>query len=119
MSSARTVRNVCILLVIAAAVAFLPGGGRLASTFTAALWAAFGLGMGLIGLRTYRERRTWIYSLGDAHRAMLYGAIAIAAFAWAARARMWHTGVGELLWFVLVAVAAYFAMEVYRRSRAW
>ena len=74
-------RNVAIVLAIAAAVYFLPGGGRAASTFEAALWVAFGLGVGYLGLRLYREHRIALHSLGDRHRALLYGAVALAVFA--------------------------------------
>ena len=50
----------------------------------------------------YRENRVALHSLGDRHRALLYGAVALGVFASAARARMWERGLGELAWFVLV-----------------
>ena len=119
MDTLKTARNVAIIAVIAAAVYFLPGGGRAASTFESALWVAFGLGIGYLGLRMYREYRVTIYGLGDRHRGMLYGAVALAVFAYVARARMWQTGFGELIWFVLVGLVIYAAMEVYRFSRTY
>jgi hypothetical protein len=119
MGALKTARNVAIVLVIAAAVYFLPGGGRAASTFEAALWVAFGLGIGYLGLMQYREHRVALHGLGDRHRAMLYGAVALALFAYMARARMWLTGFGELAWFVLVGLVVYSLMEVYRRSRSY
>jgi hypothetical protein len=119
MDRMRTVRNVAIVVVIAAAVAFLPGGGRAASAFEAALWVAFGVGFGYLGLRFYREQRISINSLGDRHRALLYIGIALGVFVWAARARMWQTGFGEFVWFLLVGFAAYSLLEAYRRWRAY
>ncbi|HMD52653.1 MAG TPA: hypothetical protein VKG62_08050 [Solirubrobacteraceae bacterium] len=119
MDRMKAVRNVAIILVIAAAVHFLPGGGRAASAFEAALWAAFGIAFGYLGLRLYREHRVAIHGLGDRHRAMLYGGLALGVFLWAARSRMWQTGLGEAAWFVLVAIAAYSLMEVFRRSRSY
>src|SRR5271155_4067784 len=110
---------VAILLVIAAAVYFVPGGGRAASTFEAALWVAFGLGLGYLGLRLYREHHVALYSLGDTHRALLYGALALAVFAYVARVRMWQTGVGELAWFVLAGLVVYSLLVVYRHWRAY
>ncbi len=115
MDSLKTARNVAIVLAIAAGVYFLPGGGRVASTFEAALWVAFGLGIGYLGLRMYREYRVALHGLGDRHRGMLYGAVALGVFAYMARARMWQTGFGELAWFVLIGLIVYAAMEVYRR----
>jgi hypothetical protein len=115
----KTARNVAIVLVIAAAVYFIPGGGRAASTFEAVLWVAFGLGLGYLGLRQYREQRIALHSLGEPHRALLYGGVALAVFAYLARVRMWQTGIGELAWFVLLGVIVYSLMAVYRHWRAY
>jgi hypothetical protein len=113
------VRNIAIVVAIAAAVYLLPGGGKVASTFEAALWVAFGFGIAYLGLRLYREHRISLYNLGDRHRALLYGAVALGVFAYAARRRMWETGSGELLWFVLVGCVVYALLEVFRRSRSY
>jgi len=115
----RTACNIAIVLAIAAAVYFLPSGGRVASTFEALLYVGFGLAIGYIGLRVYRERRYTLHGLGDRYRGLLYGAIALAVLLWMSRVRMWHTGVGELLWFVLVGGIAYAAIMVVRRWRAY
>lgn len=115
----KNVRNVAILLAIAAAVFFIPGGGRAASTFAAALWVAFALGIGYLGLRFYRERRISLHSLGDAHRGLLYGAVALGFFEWLARERMWLTSLGELAWFVLAGIGVYALLVVYRQWRSY
>jgi hypothetical protein len=119
MERMKTARNVAIVLAIAAAVYLLPGGGRAAATFEAALWVAFGGGMAFLALRLYREQRVTIHSLGDWHRALLYGAVAAAAFAWMARSRMWETGLGELAWFVLVLGVVWALMDVFRHTRSY
>jgi hypothetical protein len=115
----KMARNVAIVLAIAAAVYFVPGGGRVANTFEAALWAAFGIGVGYLGLRMYREHHVALHSLGDSHRGLLYGAVALAVFAYVARVRMWQTGSGELAWFVLAGLVVYSLLAVYRRWRAY
>jgi hypothetical protein len=115
----KMTRNVVILLAIAAAVHFIPGGGRAASTFEAVVLVAFGLGIGFFGLWMYREQRVSLHSLGDYHRALLYGAIALAFFEWVARERMWLTSVGELAWFVLAGIGVYSLLTVYRQWRAY
>jgi hypothetical protein len=115
----RVARNVAIIVVIAAVVRFLPGGGRAASAFEAGLWAAFGLGFGYMGLRLYREYRVSVHGLGDRHRALLYTGLALVLFEWAGRSRMWNTGLGELAWFALAAFAVYAFLEVFRRWRAY
>ena len=40
-------------------------------------------------------------------------------FAITARERMWQTGTGELVWFVLVGVRVYALLAVFRRWRAY
>ena|SRR6266851_3524696 len=119
MERTKTARNIAIIFAIAVAVYALPGGGRVAATFEAALWVAFGIGIGYMALRLYREHRVWLYGLGDRHRALLYGAVAVGVFAWAARTRMWETGSGELLWFVLIGGVVYALLEVFRHSRSY
>jgi hypothetical protein len=119
MAHARTVRNVAIVALIAAVVFVLPGGGRAANTFEGALLVAFGAGIAYLGLRLYRENRIALYSLGDRYRGLLYGAIALTLFLIIARARMWHTGLGELLWFTLVGGVVYALLAVYRQWRAY
>jgi type IV secretory pathway TrbD component len=118
----KNARNVAILLAIAALVYLISNGergGRAEVTFEAILWGAFGLGIGYLAIRLYREHRISLHSLGDRHRAMLYGAAALAVFDVAARKRMWQTGLGELLWFVLVGLVVWAALEVYRYSRTY
>jgi hypothetical protein len=112
-------RNVAIVVVIAAAVYFIPGGGRAANTFEATLWVAFAVGLGYMALRMYRERRVALHGLGDRHRALLYGGTALAFFAYAAHHHMWETSFGTLLWFVMVGCVIYAAMEVFRHSRTY
>ncbi|HEV3047473.1 MAG TPA: hypothetical protein VGY13_08950 [Solirubrobacteraceae bacterium] len=130
-------RNVAIILAIAAAVDFVPGGGRVAGTVEAALWTAFGLAIGFVGLRLYREQHITLYSLGDRHRGLLYGAVALGFFLWAVRKRMWYAlvlqrgqverleevhrwgGFGEVLWFALAGLAVYALVAVYRHARAY
>lgn len=115
----KTARNVAILLLIAAAVEFLPGGGRAANTLEAVLVVAFAVAIGYMGMRLYREHRVALYSLGDRQRGLLYGAGAVAFVIVAARVRMWHTGFGEFAWFVLMGLVAYTLYAVYRFSRTY
>ncbi len=119
MERLKTLRNVVIVAAIAAGVYFLPGGGRAADTFEAALWVAFGIGIAYLGLRLYRENRVALHGLGDAHRGLLYGALAGIAFLLTARQRMWNTGAGELVWFVLAAAAVYALVATYRYWRSY
>jgi hypothetical protein len=115
----KNLRNVAIVLALAAAVEFLPGGGRAASTFGAVLWVAFMVGLSYMGVRMYRERRVDIYSLGDRHRGLLYGALAVGVGVAAGKERMWHSGFGEFVWFVLVGMVIYTLFAIYRYTRTY
>jgi TRAP-type C4-dicarboxylate transport system permease small subunit len=115
----KTARNVAIILLLAAAIEFVPGGTRLASTFSAILSVVFAAGFGYLGVRLYREHRTDIYGLGDRHRALLYSALAVGVVTIAAKARMWQTGFGEFVWFVLIGMVVYTLFAVYRFARTY
>src|SRR5579862_2126958 len=119
MDRLKTTRNVAIVALIAAAVYFLPSGGQVAHTFEALLYIGFGVAIGYLGLRFYREYRVTLHSLGDRYRVLLYGAIALGLLLWMSYSRMWRTGLGELLWFVLAAGVVYALFVVFRRWRAY
>lgn len=119
MNRMKTARNVAIILVIAAAVYFLPNGGRAADTFAAALSIAFAAAIALIAGRMYLEHRSTIYGLGDRHRALLYGALGLLMVTITAQPRMFQTGAGELAWFVLIGAAIGVLVAVFRHWRAY
>lgn len=115
----KTLRNIAIVALIAAAVEFLPGGGRAAEAFAAVLWIVFAAGFAYFAYRLYRERHVDLYGLGDRHRALLYGALALGVLVAAARSRMWLTSFGEFVWFVLVGLVVYTLLAVYRYARTY
>ena len=67
----KTARNIVILLAIAAAVAFLPGGGRAANTLGTVLGVLFAAGLAYAAVWFYRRHRVGIYGLGDERRGLL------------------------------------------------
>jgi hypothetical protein len=119
MDRLRIARNVAIVALIAAAVEFLPGGGRVVEAFAAALWVVFAAGLAYFVYRLYRERHVDLYGLGDRHRALFYGALAVGFATAAAQPRMWHTALGEFVWFVLLGLTVYTLLVIYRYSRTY
>ena len=111
------VRNALIVVALAAAVFLLPGGGNGADLVSAVLGTLITASFAFIGYRLYREHRIDLYALGDQHRGLLYGALAIAIWAMAARVRLFATSPGILLWCALIGGAAYALVVVYRRYR--
>jgi hypothetical protein len=116
----RTATNVAIVLAIAAAIEFLPGGGTAGRTIVAVIEVGFVAGLAYMVARLYREHRVALYSLGDRNRALLYGASAVGLVTVAARTRMYEAGsFWEFLWFVLIGLVAYTFFAVYRFSRSY
>ena len=112
-------RNVAIVLAIAAAVYFIPGGGDTASFVAALLFIALSAMFVWIVARMYRENRVAIFSLGDQNRALLYGAVGLAVLAMAARPRLFDTGAGTFVWFAMIGAASFAVYRVWRSYREY
>jgi hypothetical protein len=114
-----TARNVLIVLALAAAVAFVPGGGLGAGLVGELFSVIFLGGLAWFAGRLYLEHRTTIYSLGDRGRLILYGSIGLAVLTVTATPRLWATGPGTIVWIVLIAAASYGLFAVYRSQQQY
>jgi hypothetical protein len=103
----KTVRNVVIVMAIAALLVFAPGGGTAARTITQAVWLAFLASLFWFGMVMYRQNRVYIYGLGDRRRAIVYVALGIAALTLTASQRMWQSGAGKVAWVLLLGACVY------------
>jgi multisubunit Na+/H+ antiporter MnhB subunit len=112
-----TIRNIAIILVIAAVVVIVPGGGTAADVLGEVVFIAFLAVLAWYGARTYREHRTDLLILSDGHRALLYGAIGLAVLTLTASSQLFDTGVGILVWIVLLALAIAGVVKVVRVIR--
>jgi hypothetical protein len=115
----KAARNFGIVALIALGVWALPGGGAAANFFGALLFVLLTIGLVIFAGRMYLEHRTDIYALGDRYRAMLYGAVGVAMWTLAAGGKLFDTGAGTIVWFVLMGGAGYAAYTVYRHSREY
>ena len=115
----EALRNVAIVLAIAAAVYFIPGGGDTANFVAALLFIAISAVFVWIIARMYRENRVAIFSLGDQNRGLLYGAVGLAVVAMAARPRLFETGAGTLAWFAMIGAASFALYRVWRSYREY
>ena len=112
-------RNVAIVMAIAAAVYFIPGGGETADFVAALLFIAITAIFIWIVARMYRENRVAIFSLGDQNRALLYGAIGVAVLAMAAREKLFDTAAGTFVWFAMIGGASFALYRVWRSYREY
>ena len=117
--SLSTVRNIGIILVLAAGVAFLPGGGTTAAVIGAVLSTLILVSLVFFVARLYRDHRLDIEGLGDRWRGLLYGAIGVAVMAMAARPRLSETSGGTLVWVALLGCASYAVYLVWRHYRQY
>jgi hypothetical protein len=111
----RHIRNVLIIVLLALAVWLLPGGNTGTNTIYNLLTVILTAGLMFFAYRLYMEHRATIFGLGDRQRAILYGCVAMAAFALIATSKLWNEGgLGALLWFGLIGLAAYGMYTVWR-----
>jgi uncharacterized membrane protein len=117
--SLATARNIGIILVLAAIVAFAPGGGEGADLISQILSAVFTIVIIVILGRLYMQFRTDIYGLGDRWRLVLYAAVGVIVVTLAASSRLFDSGAGSLAWFALMGGAAYALYLTWRQWRAY
>jgi hypothetical protein len=115
----KPIRNIAIVLALAAVVAFAPGGGTGSQVIIQAVSIAFLAVIGWFASVMYRQHRVALYSLGDTRRAGLYAAVAVAVLTLSATARLFATGAGVVLWFVLVGGAAYAVIAIVWAARSY
>ena len=113
-------RNIAIILVLAAAVAFIPGGGTTAAVAGAVLSTLILVALVFFVGRLYRDHRLDLEVLGDRWRGLLYGAVGVIILAMAARERLQDQGSGgTIVWIALLAGSAYAIYLVWRHYREY
>jgi hypothetical protein len=113
----KTLRNIAIILLIAAIVVFVPGGGTGATVVTQAVSLAFLASLGWFATIMYRQHRYTLYGLGDRRRAILYAAAGVVAVTLTATSRMWSSSAGSVAWLVLLGAAIYSVVTVVLAAR--
>ena len=108
----QTLRNIAIILALAAAVDFLPGGGAAAATVMAALTLIFLAAISWFVYRLYQEQQLTLSTLTDAQKAGIFGAAGAIALLIVAYNDFIDWRGGLLLWIALMVacVAAIFAI---------
>jgi hypothetical protein len=112
---AKHIRNALIVVLLAVAVWLLPGGNSGSQTIYNVLTILLTAGLLFFAYRLYMEHRATIFGLEDRQRGILYGAVALAAFAIIATSKLWDKGgLGALIWFGLLALAGWGVYSVWR-----
>jgi len=119
MHISKTLRNVLIVLAIAALVVLVPGGGTGASVATQAVSLAFLAALGWFASVMYRQHRATLYGLGDGRRAILYVAVGAAALVLTGTSRLWHSPGGSVVWLLVIGGAAYAVFAIVWAARKY
>jgi hypothetical protein len=119
MTGKENIRTVAIVLLLAALVDVLPGGGSAAQFLIQLITLAFLGAIAWVASRLYREHRMTLYALGDRNRAIVYVAAGIATLTFTASSRLFHTGIGSVVWLLLLAGCAFAVFRVFRSAREY
>jgi len=120
MRVSPTVRNILIVLAIAAVVALIKGGVTVANVAIQAVTIAFLGTLCWFASLMYRQHRSSLYSLGDGRRALLYIAIGVGTLTLTATSRLWNAGgAGSVAWLLLLGGAAYAVFAVLWSARKY
>ena len=115
----QTIRNVAIILALAAIVDFLPGGGAAAATVMAALTLLFLAAIAWFVYRLYREQQLTLATLTDPQRAGLFGAVGGIALLIVAYDEFSSWTGGVLLWIALMAVCVAAIFMIWRKATTY
>jgi multisubunit Na+/H+ antiporter MnhB subunit len=119
VSTLANLRNVAIIVGIAAIVALAPGGGTTAQVVITAVSLIFLAALAWVASIQYREHRTTLYSLGDSRRAALYAAAAVLAVTLTATSKLWNSSAGSVAWLLLVGGSVYTLFAVVWAARRY
>ena len=100
----QTARNIAIILLLALAVAVVPGGKATAETILVAISIAFLGAIAWFVFRLYREQQFTLAAMSDGRRAILFGAVG-AIVLLIVGYEEFSGGGGVLLWLALMAAA--------------
>jgi len=100
---AQNVRNIAIILALAAAVDFLPGGGNAAAAVLTALTMIFLAAIAWMLYRVYNEQQLTLSTLSDGRKAGLFGSVGAIALLIVAYDDFSSWAGGLLLWVALIA----------------
>jgi len=116
----KHVRDIAIILALTVAVWKVPGGGTASQTIANIFSVLFLAGLFFLGYRVYMERRETLFSLEERQRGLLYGALALAAFALVATSRLWDLGgLGALLWLLMLGASGWAMYSVWRAYKTY
>lgn len=115
----QAIRNIAIILALAAAVDFLPGGGNAAAAVLTALSMIFLAAIAWLLYRVYNEQQLTLASLSDGRKAGLFGAVGAIALLVVAYDDFSSWAGGLLLWIALLAACVGTIFLIWRSTTTY
>lgn len=115
----RMLRNVAIVMLLAAVVAFVPAGGNAADTILTAITMGFLAAIAWAVFVLSRQQQLTLATLSDGRRAILYAALGLLALLIAGSDEMLAGGGGTLAWIVLLGGSVAAIWKVWTDASAY
>ena len=115
----QILRNVAIVMLLAAVVAFAPHGGNAADAVLTAITMGFLAGIAWTLFVLSRQHQLTLASLTDGRRAVLYGALGLIALLVAGSDEMFASGGGTLAWILLLGASVGAIWKVWAEANTY
>ncbi|HEY5814946.1 MAG TPA: hypothetical protein VIS95_01240 [Solirubrobacterales bacterium] len=112
-------RNVVIVMLLAAVVAFVPAGGNAADAILTAITMGFLAAIAWTVFVLSRQQQLTLATLSDGRRAILYAALGLLALLIAGSDEMFSSGGGTLAWIVLLGGSIAAIWKVWTEANAY
>jgi hypothetical protein len=111
-------RNIVIIALLALLLTILPGGGNLATGILTAISLLFFAAMAMVVVRLWKETSLSRDAMTDRQRGIVYGSLGAIALMVAGTDELLDTGVGLLVWLVVLGTAAWLIFSTWREANA-
>jgi hypothetical protein len=115
----KNARNIAIVLVLALLLTVLPAGGNVASGILAALGLIFLGSVCLLIVRFWRENALTRDVLTERQRGLIYGSAGAIALAVAATDELFDTGLGTVVWVLVLAAGGWLIFNTWREANSY
>lgn len=115
----RTLRNAAIVMLLALAVAFVPGGGNVADAVLTAITMGFLAAITWTIFVLSRQNQLTLATLSDGRRAILYGALGLIVLLIAGSDEMFSSGAGTLAWLLLLGASIAAIWRIWIETRTY
>ncbi len=113
------VRNIAIIAVLALLLALLPAGGNVTDGILTALWLLFLGAIALLAARYWRQNSLARDALTDRQRGTIYGCLGALALMVAGTDELFDSGVGTVVWLLVVVVSVWLIVTTWREAQSY